>query len=220
LIDISETVAPFANIGDEDIMRLPEVVENAVNALTRLPGIGERSAYRIVFWLIGRPADQLEALAEAIRNLADSVIICSVCGNISDRDPCDVCSDMQRNRQKVCVVQETSDMLAIEKSGAYSGLYHILGGAIDPINDIHPDDLNIDSLIERVSVNKFDEIILATDPNAEGNITATYIRQKLDGIDIKITRIAQGIAYGSGISYSNERTLKEAFDNRIESKNA
>ena len=195
-------------------MKMPQVVEDAIDSLTRLPGIGEKSAQRIVFWLIGRPAGQIERLSSAIHALSKSVVICSSCGNISDTDPCDLCTDKNRRQDIICVVQETADMLAIEKSGAFNGQYHILGGVIDPINDIHPEDLNIKSLIERIGRGGFSEVILATDPNAEGNITATYINQQLKGFDIHVTRIAQGISYGSLISYTNERSLKEAFMNR------
>ena len=196
-------------------MKLPQVVEDAIDQLTRLPGVGERSASRLVFWLIGRPEAQVTRLGDALIALAKQVKVCSICGNISDTDPCDVCTDTERNDDVLCVVQEAPDMMAIEKSGAFKGQYHILGGAIDPINDVHPEDLNIATLVKRVADGHYREIILATEPNSEGNITATYIRRKLSSFDIKTSRIAQGISYGSGISYSNERSLKEAFSNRI-----
>ncbi|MFP4460542.1 MAG: recombination mediator RecR, partial [Candidatus Zixiibacteriota bacterium] len=196
-------------------MKLPRAVDDAIDNLTRLPGIGERSAQRLVFWLIGRPDDQIKRLSNAIVNLSEGVKVCSVCGNISEDDPCEICSNEDREDNLLCIVEEATDMLTIEKSGAFQGQYHVLGGAIDPINDIHPEDLNIQSLIDRVGKGNFREIILATDPNAEGNITATYLRQKLKPFGVKISRIAQGISYGSGISYANERSLKEAFSNRI-----
>lgn len=196
-------------------MKLPRAVDDAVDSLIRLPGIGERSAQRLVFWLIGRPQEQIKRLADSIMNLSLNVQVCSICGNISESDPCEICSNDNREDDLLCVVEEAPDMLTIEKAGAFKGQYHVLGGAIDPMNDIHPEDLNIESLIARVKDGSFKEIILATDPNAEGNITATYIRQKLRPFDVKISRIAQGISYGSGISYANERSLKEAFSNRV-----
>ena len=195
-------------------MRLPKVVEDAVENLTRLPGIGERTAQRLVFWLIGRPKEQLRRLADSLIALSENVVICSECGNLSDRDPCEICTSPQRNQKIICVVQESSDMLSIERAGIFDGLYHVLGGAIDAMNDIHPEDLNIEGLISRVKRGEFEEIILATDPNSEGNITANYISQSLVDTGVKVTRLAQGISYGSGISYANDRSIKEAFVNR------
>ncbi len=194
-------------------MRLPKIVIDAIDNLSRLPGIGERTAQRLVFWLIGRPQDQVERLARSILALKD-VVICTDCGMLSDRDPCEICTDPQRDRDIICVVQESSDLLSIERAGIFTGLYHVLGGVISPMDDVHPEDLNIDSLIERVKAGGIEEVILATDPNNDGNVTANYIAELLEGTGAKVSRLAQGISYGSGVSYANERSIKEAFLNR------
>ncbi len=196
-------------------MRLPKVVEEAVDNLSRLPGIGERTAQRLVFWLIGRPDDQVKRLAQSLISLTE-VVVCSECGNLSDTDPCAVCTDPERDREIICVVEESSDMLSIERAGVFTGLYHILGGSINAMEDIHPEDLNIESLVERIRQGNIEEVILATDPDNEGNVTANYISELLRETDVRITRLAQGISYGSGVSYANERSIKEAFRNRRE----
>jgi recombination protein RecR len=196
-------------------MNFPKVVQSAVDELSRLPGMGERSAVRIVFWLLTRPRDQIKRLAMSLLALSESSVICSVCGNISDIDPCSLCRDTERQADLLCVVQQVSDMLTIERSGAFRGYYHVLGGVIDPMNDVHPEDLKIESLIDRVKQGTIKEVIIATDPNAEGNITANYIKGLLSDYDVTVSRPAQGVSYGSGITYANDRSLREAFNNRI-----
>lgn len=196
--------------------QIPAVVQDAIDDFAAIPGIGQRTAARIVFWLVRRSDVWTRSFSEHIRAIGEDIRLCSVCNNITDKDPCDICSDPERANGTICVVEEPSDMLAIERSGAFKGRYHILGGVIDLVNDVRPENLAIESLLKRIPTESVGEIIIATNPTQEGNITATYIKQLLKEMGVKISRIAQGLSYGSDLEFANQRSIQEAFANRRE----
>lgn len=191
-----------------------EVVENAVDQLSRLPGIGRKSAQRLVFFLLKIPGEDVHELAESLIKLKDRVRRCSVCNNITEVDPCNICTNENRDRKIICVVEEANDVLAFEKTGEYKGMYHVLGGALSPLDGIGPDDLKITELMRRLN-EEVEEIILATNPNAEGEATAMYISKLVKPIGITITRIARGIPVGADLEYADEITLSKALEGRV-----
>lgn len=193
-----------------------------IEAFERLPGIGPKTAARLTFYLIHAPAEQSEKLSEAASNLKRNTILCSKCKNIAETDPCSVCDDLDRDRTKICVVEEALDVLSLERSGAYRGLYHVLHGVISPLNNIGPEELYIADLLPRVkdhsagSGQAVEEIILATNPNMEGEATAMYIQRMLAPFKLRITRIARGIPIGADIEYADDVTLRRALEGRKE----
>ena len=191
-----------------------EVVENAVDQLSRLPGIGRKSAQRLVFFLLKIPGEDVHELAESLIKLKDRVRRCSVCNNITEVDPCNICTTENRDRKIICVVEEANDVLAFEKTGEYKAMYHVLGGALSPLDGIGPDDLKITELMQRLN-EEVEEIILATNPNAEGEATAMYISKLVKPLGIKITRIARGIPVGADLEYADEITLSKALEGRV-----
>lgn len=191
-----------------------ELMTKLVEALSRLPGIGKRSAERIVFYLLKtRQEDALE-LGALIQKLRENVIFCSVCHNFSDQKTCHICSDPGRDQGVICVVEDPKDVSAIEKTGEYAGVYHVLLGALSPLDGVGPDQICIQDLLERVKKKKIREIILATNPNTEGDITALYLAKVLASFKVKITRIARGIPVGSHIEYTDQATLSRALSGR------
>ncbi len=181
-----------------------------------MPGIGERSSSRIVFYLL-RDRDVLDELKSALE-LADELKFCSVCHTITDVDPCPICSDPERENGVLCVVERPEDVFLLEKTGSFRGRYHVLGGVISPINNVKPEDLHINDLIERVEKESVREIIVALNPTVEGDITAHYLADLLAPLGVKITRIARGLPTGSDLALADETTLKEAIEKRTELK--
>ncbi|KKU43620.1 MAG: Recombination protein RecR [Microgenomates group bacterium GW2011_GWB1_46_7] len=195
-------------------MRLPKIVEDLTSSFEKLPGIGRRSAQRLAFYLLRVPQRDLDSFAAFLANLKKQTKLCSICHNLSDQEQCAVCADSSRNSRQVCVVESFQDVLAIEKSGSYSGVYHVLHGCISPLNNIGPDELFIDTLVTRVKKGGIDEVILATNTSLEGEATALYVKQALDGLKVEISRIGRGLPTGVEIEYADETTLAHAFGTR------
>jgi recombination protein RecR len=189
-------------------------VSRLIDELHKLPGIGPKSAQRLAYYLIRMPADEARGLAEAIGAVKDRIILCGRCFDITESDPCTICVDTGRDRTRICVVEEPLDVRALERTRAYHGLYHVLHGVISPINGIGPDDLKIRPLLERLKVDGAEEIIIATNPNVEGEATAMYLQRLLEALDTRITRPARGLPVGGDLEYADEVTLSRAMDGR------
>lgn len=192
----------------------PRPIIRVVGELSRLPGIGPKTAQRLTYHLLRAPTDQVMQLAEALRELKENARLCSVCFNISDRDPCHICDDASRDPSSICVVEEPLDVVAIERTGRYKGVYHVLHGAISPMDGIGPDELKMKPLFERVDRGTISEVILATNPNLEGDATAMYVSRMLDAGGTRVTRLARGLPIGSDLEYADEITLGNAFSGR------
>jgi len=190
------------------------VVQELIDELSRLPGVGPKSAQRIAFHLLQSDDDQAKKLAEVLLEVKERVRFCEVCGNVSEEDRCNICRDPRRNQTMICVVEESKDVQAIERTREYRGLYHVLGGAISPIEGIGPDQLRIKELLTRLSNAQIVEVIIATDPNMEGEATATYIARMLASLGINVTRLASGLPVGGDLEYADEVTLGRAFAGR------
>jgi recombination protein RecR len=189
-------------------------VARLIEAFAKLPGIGPKTAQRLTFYLLRAPRDVSSELADALVQMKDSVIFCSSCFNITEFDPCAICADERRDRGLVCVVEEPLDVLALERTRGYRGLYHVLHGALSPIDGIGPDDLKIAPLLARVRGGAVHEVILATNPNVEGDTTAQYLNQVLRPLGVGVTRIARGLPVGGDLEYADEVTLAQAMENR------
>ena len=196
------------------------VLEQAVNQMASLPGVGRRTALRLVLHLLRQKDEEVEAFAGAFLRLKKEVVYCKECHNISDTELCPICSSMRRDHTTICVVENVQDVMSIENTGQYTGVYHVLGGIISPMEGFGPKDIEIDSLIERVTKGDVQEIILALPTTMEGDTTNFYIYRRLQnaGIDIKITQIARGVAVGNQIEYTDEITLGRSIVNRIDFK--
>ena len=186
----------------------------SVEALSELPGIGPKSAQRIAFHMLEADREDMLRLADAIRTVKDRVRLCSVCFNVSEDEVCSLCRDERRDRSQICVVEESKDVMAIERTRAFRGLYHVLGGSINPIGGVGPDQLRIRELMTRLSDETVQEIVLATDPNLEGEATATYLARMLRTLGITVTRLASGLPVGGDLEYADEVTLGRAFEGR------
>jgi recombination protein RecR len=194
---------------------ISETLERAIEQLAKLPGMGRKSAQRIAMYLLKQNDEQVQDLAHAIINLKKSIKYCSVCFNITDEDPCPICRSEKRNTGVICVVEDTKDVYAIEKTNEFNGRYHVLGGVISPLDNIGPNNIRVKELIERVkSTENIREIILALNPDAEGEATAYYIHKLMKPLNINITRIAHGIPMGTELEYIDEATLSRAFVGR------
>ncbi len=189
-------------------------VQDLVDELKRLPGIGPKSAQRIAFHLIRRSDQECARLAQAIADLKSSLVFCSICNNIAGKDPCKLCSDASRSPREICVVEEPFNVLSIEKTGQFKGRYHVLHGAISPINGIGPEDLKIKNLFERLRDGQVKEVILATNPTIEGEATALYLSKLIKPLEIQVSRIAFGIPVGSELEYADEVTISRAISAR------
>jgi recombination protein RecR len=189
-------------------------IERLIDELKHLPGIGQKTAQRLAFHLLRATPEEAFALAEAIRAAKVSIHECSICNNITDSDPCLYCSSPTRNRKTICVVEQPHNIYAIEKTRQYSGLYHVLGGALSPLEGVGPDQLKLKSLIERLKGGTVEEIILATNPTAEGEATAMYVSKLLKPLGVRVTRIGVGIPVGSELDYADEVTMLKAMEGR------
>ena len=190
------------------------VVQELIDELGRLPGVGPKSAQRIAFYLLQADDDQPRRLAQVLLEVKDRVKFCEVCYNVTEEDRCNICRDARRNQTTICLVEESKDVQAIERTREFRGLYHVLGGAISPIEGIGPDNLRIKELMSRLSDPNIQEVIIATDPNLEGEATATYLTRMLSPLGITVSRLASGLPVGGDLEYADEVTLGRAFEGR------
>ena len=197
-------------------MARPDPLASLVEALQRLPGIGARSAQRLAYHLLKTPREEVDALCEAMRDVKERVTYCSVCSNITDVDPCAYCTAPDRDVRLMCVVEQPENIAAVEKTRGFRGRYHVLMGAIAPLHGIGPDDLKIKSLLARVAEGGVEEIILATNPNVEGEATALYLARLLKPLGVRVTRIGMGVPVGSDLDYTDEFTMSKAMEGRRE----
>ena len=207
-------------------MILPRSIRHLIEAFEKLPGIGPKTAQRLAFYLLHVPQEQLDEFAKAAENLKKNTVLCSLCFNVAETDPCPICGSQSRDKSIICVVEQPLDVLALEKSGSFKGNYHVLHGAISPLNNIGPDEIYIHQLLTRIKnqVEQIEEIILAMNPNMEGEATAMYISKRLGEIksqntklkDFKITRLGQGLPTGADLEYADETTLSRALEGRRE----
>lgn len=189
-------------------------IQNLIDELGRLPGVGPKGAQRIAFHILATDAEDVDRLADALREVSQKVRFCQTCFNISEEDTCRICQDSRRDRTAICVVEESKDVAAIERTHEFRGLYHVLGGAISPIDNIGPAELRIRELLTRLADGTVTEVILATDPNLEGEATATYISRLLVDTDVVVSRLASGLPVGGDLEYADEITLGRAFAGR------
>jgi recombination protein RecR len=190
-------------------------VENLVSQLTRLPGVGTRTAQRLAFHLLRVPKDEAAALADAIADVKERVRFCSECGNLTEEDVCEICRDTRRDQAVVCVVEQPADLISVERTHEYRGLYHVLGGALSPIDGVEPEHQRIGELLQRVERNGIQEVVLATNPNMTGEATAAYLADRLRG-RVRVTRLASGLPVGGDLEYADEVTLGRALAGRRE----
>jgi len=198
------------------VSRFAQPLNRLIDELSKLPGVGKKSAQRLSFYILRASEEDALGLADAIRELKTQLRLCSICHNITDVDPCQFCANPTRNRAVVCVVEEPSNIAAIEKTRTFNGTYHVLHGTLSPLNGVGPEHLRIDSLLERVRREELQEIILATNPTVEGEATANFLAQQLKGSSARITRIATGIPAGADIEYADEVTITRAMEGRRE----
>lgn len=193
-----------------------EPIERLIQELTKLPGIGRKTAARLAFHILRIPKSEAQGLARGIIDVKEKIQLCSVCFNLTDKDPCGICSDSRRNREVICVVEEPNDLMAIEGTGDFKGKYHVLHGALSPLEGIGPEDIKVKELLERLEAGEVKEVIMATNPNMEGGATALYLTKLIKGLGIKVTRIAYGIPMGGDIEYTDNVTLAKALEGRRE----
>lgn len=194
----------------------PDSVTRLIEAFAQLPGIGPKTASRLTFYLLRRPAEQSEALAQALYDLKQKTVFCSVCFNITEQSPCSVCRDEGRDRSIICVVEEPLDVLAIDRTGEFRGLYHVLHGSLSPVDGIGPDELRIAELMARLKVEPVQEVLLATNPNLEGEATAMYLARLIQPLGVRVTRLARGLPVGGDLEYADSVTLGRALEGRRE----
>ncbi|HAA2749189.1 TPA_asm: recombination protein RecR [Listeria monocytogenes] len=197
-------------------MHYPEPITKLIDSFMKLPGIGPKSAARLAFYVLDMKEDDVLDFAKALVDAKRNLSFCSVCGHITDKDPCYICADTSRDRSVICVVQESKDVIAMEKMRDFHGLYHVLHGTISPMDGIGPEDINIPYLLKRLQDDTIEEVILATNPNVEGEATAMYISRLLKPSGIKVTRIAHGLPVGGDLEYADEVTLSKAMEGRRE----
>jgi recombination protein RecR len=199
-------------------MKIARPIQALIESFQKLPGVGPKSAQRLTYYLLHVPQIQLDEFSDAITRLKKDTVLCSVCKNISETEPCPICSDSLRNHSQILVVEQPLDILAFERTGKFKGVYHVLHGAINPLENIGPDEIYIDGLIGRVRDNDIEEIIIATNPTMEGEATAMYIRKqlKINNEDLKVSRLGMGIPTGADLEYADETTLTQALEGRRE----
>ncbi len=193
-----------------------EPVTRLVEALGKLPGIGPKSAYRLTYHLLRSPVEEARTLAEAIVALKEKIRLCSMCFNVTDCDPCVICRDNERDSSRICVVERPSDIVPLERTGKYKGLYHVLHGSISPAQGIGPGELKLRELLTRLDSGTVKEVILATNPNLEGEATAMYLRQVVSSLGIRVSRLARGLPFGAELEYADDVTLSQAIEGRQE----
>ena len=194
----------------------PEPVARLIEALQRLPGIGPKTAQRLTFFLLKRPVSEVRELSESLMAVKEQIVACRTCFNVTDQDPCRLCADSGRDDRVLCVVEEPNDLLAMERTGEFRGRYHVLLGALSPLDGIGPDDLKIRELLARLEASETSEVILATNPNVEGEATALYLAKLLRPFGMRITRIARGLPVGGDLEYADQVTLSKALEGRRE----
>jgi len=194
----------------------PEPVARLIDALQRLPGIGPKTAQRLTFYMLKRPPDEVRELGDALLAVKEKITYCRTCFNVTDEDPCRICADPRRDEHVLCVVEEPNDLLAMERTGEYRGRYHVLLGALSPLDGVGPDDLKIRELLARLEGRETTEVILATNPNVEGEATALYLAKLLRPHAVRITRIARGLPVGGDLEYADQVTLSKALEGRRE----
>jgi len=192
-----------------------ESVEQLTEQFAQLPGIGRKTAHRLALFVVKMNREDVVALAKALVSVKDKVRYCSICSNITESDPCPICSNAKRDRSVICVVEEPTDVLALEKTNEFKGLYHVLGGALSPLDGVGPEDLRIKELLKRLSGAGIEEIILAFNPDVEGEATTLYLSKLLKPLGMKVTRIARGLPVGTDLEYADEATLSRALEGRI-----
>lgn len=193
-----------------------EPIERLINELTRLPGIGRKTAARLAFHILRIPKREAQELARGIIDVKEKIQLCSVCFNLTDRNPCRICNDSRRSDEVICVVEEPNDLMAIEGAGDFNGKYHVLHGTLSPLEGVGPDDIKAKELMERLGSGKVKEVIMATNPNVEGGATALYLTKLIKPLGVKVTRIAYGIPMGGDIEYTDGATLGKALEGRRE----
>ncbi len=196
------------------MLKLPSSIEKLINEFSKLPGIGPKSASRLTLYLLKKPDLDLELFSSALANLKKDVLYCSVCHNMTDTDPCSVCGDSSRDHSIICVVEEPLDAQALDATGVYKGVFHVLGGVLNPLEGIGPEKLNIESLLTRVRAGGISEVILATNPSLEGETTAMHIQKLIQPLEIKVTRLARGLPIGGDLEYADEITITRALQGR------
>ena len=194
----------------------PEPFARLIEALQRLPGIGPKSAQRLTFFLLKRPLDEVRELSEAVLALKEKITYCRSCFNVTDEDPCRICADPSRDGRVLCVVEEPNDLLAMERTGEFRGRYHVLLGALSPLDGIGPEDLKVRELLGRLEAGEIAEVILATNPNVEGEATAIFLAKLLRPLGVRVTRIARGLPVGGDLEYADQVTLSKALEGRRE----
>jgi recombination protein RecR len=198
------------------VAHYPEPVARLIDALQRLPGIGPKTAQRLTFFLLKRPAEEVRELSQALLAVKERIVYCRVCFNVADQDPCPICADPRRDGRLLCVVEEPNDLLAMERTGEYRGRYHVLLGALSPLDGIGPEDLKIRELLTRLEAGGVVEVILATNPNVEGEATALYLAKLVRPLGMRVTRIARGLPVGGDLEYADQVTLSKALEGRRE----
>lgn len=191
-------------------------LDRLIEEFNKLPGIGKKTAQRLAFYVLRIKKEEAENLAQAIMDVKEKIRYCSLCFNITEKDPCRICSDKKRDRSLICVVEESKDVLAVEKTGQYNGFYHVLGGVLSPLDNIGPEDLKVKELLNRLKQKGVKEIILATNPSTEGEATALYLAKLIKPLGIKVTRIARGLPSGGALEYADVNTLANAIEGRVE----
>ncbi|UCB53649.1 MAG: recombination protein RecR [Candidatus Zixiibacteriota bacterium] len=197
-------------------MKMVDSIEKLIEEFSRFPGIGKKTAQRMAFFVLKQRDEESEALAQAILEVKSKVRYCSVCFNITEDDPCAICKDVKKDRSTICVVEEVNDVVALEKTNQYRGLYHVLGGVLSPLDGMGPEDLKVKELLSRLKDKQINEVILATNPSAEGEATAIYLSKLIKPLSVKVTRIARGLPAGGDLEYADQTTLANALEGRVE----
>lgn len=194
--------------------KLPQSILDIIEVFEAMPGVGKKTATRYAFWLVKQPKTFQQQFVDSIENLSRSVQLCQNCHNTTDQNLCEICRDPKRDKTIMCIVETSEDIQYIEKISEYNGLYHVLGGTIDPLRGVHPEDVNVDDIESRIAKDEVNEVIIATNPTLQGDTTASYIRKLLQDKPIIITMLGRGLTTGAHIEYVDEKSLKEAFQNR------